>query len=457
MGGDAMTVGRLAAAALCASAATVAVGGEPEGPIRRYQRRPEFALSLPEVPADAVEVALELYNPAAREWRTWGKFGLEREDDVTKGGKIIFLAPSEGRHFLRAVARDRLGNVEAGGGPGAAEIVAVYDRTPPEVAILSPAGEVSFAPGKQIRLAWRTVEANPLEKGAATVHLSTDRGRTWRLVASRLDDKGEHVFRAPEGGACVICVSVRDASGNIGRGVSAAFRVVSRSGVPSVERQAPRPGKPQGRGALSGAERALGNGAAPPLVSPAREKPDVPPAPSGPGPPDRVASGTLTETTRRGTERARRAGARYGEGVAALASGRFKEAVACLREAVRADPGLRAAWLDLSVALSKSGDLAAAEKLVREAASRFPKDPDFPYNLGLVLARLSRLPEAREALQGALRLGAAAPEVHWALGVLAVDAGDLEAASAYFRKVVASSEAGSTLRKRAQSYLRAAE
>ncbi len=376
-----------------------------EAPVRRHQSNPEFVLSLPRVEPDAVEVRLELYDPDAREWRTCGKFELDREGDATRGGRAVFRAPSEGRYLLRAAARDELGNVESGPGPGAVEIVAVYDRTPPKVEILSPAAGSSFASGKEIRLEWRTVEANPARTGAATVHLSIDRGRSWRLVASRLDDTGAHVFRVSEGGRCVACVSVRDASGNLGRGVSRVFEVQGRAGAPPIERSAR--------------------------------------APAGPEPVD--------------AKRVRLAGVRYGEGAAALASGHIKEAVARLREAVAADPGLAAARLDLSAALSKSGDHSAAEKLLRDARSRFPKNPHFPYNLGLVLARLSRADEAREAFGEALRLGAAAPEVNWAHAVLALGEGDLEKARGHFREVVNTSEEASALRERALGYLGAGE
>ena len=141
---------------------------------------------------------LQLYDPPARTWRRWGKFNIERPDGKTTGGRIVFRAPGEGEYALRAAARDEVGNTRTGGGPETADLVAVFDRTPPEIRVTSPRPGAVFEPGSEVRLAWQTTEAHPLARGGAAVQISTDGGRTWRAAAWQTDDTGVFRLAAPE-------------------------------------------------------------------------------------------------------------------------------------------------------------------------------------------------------------------------------------------------------------------
>jgi tetratricopeptide (TPR) repeat protein len=141
-------------------------------------------------------------------------------------------------------------------------------------------------------------------------------------------------------------------------------------------------------------------------------------------------------------------------GAVALASGQYASAVSRLSEAVAADPNLEEAHLDLSAALALAGELDAAVKVLTRAESLFPKNAGFPYNRGLVLARMNLPGEARAALERASRIDPAHAGAHWALSVLAVEAGDLPRARAHWRKVVQSPQAAQDLRQRAMQCLR---
>jgi hypothetical protein len=168
-------------------------------PAARLQASPDFTLVLPHVEPDSVGVDLQLYDPRARAWLKWGEFDLERRDETTTGGRIVFRAPRQGEFALRAAARDEVGNTREGGGPETADLVAVFDRTRPEVRVTSPGAGVAFEPGAEVRLAWRTTETHPLALGAAAVEISADGARTWRVVARRTDDTDEFRLASPKG------------------------------------------------------------------------------------------------------------------------------------------------------------------------------------------------------------------------------------------------------------------
>jgi len=485
---------------LALAAAGVARAGEGGGaPAVRLQASPDFTLVLPSVEPDAVGVDLQIYDPLEREWRKWGEFKLERAAVKTTGGRLVFRAPLEGTFALRAAARDEVGNTREGGGPETADLVAVYDRTPPEIRVRSPGPGAEVDPGAEVRFTWRTKEAHPLARGAAAVEKSRDGGRTWRALTRRTDDTGEFRLAAPlTAGSFLLRVTVVDACGNRGRAVSHRVGVRARQHVEAVTPdpvivEPPRPEPPKAPAPVAGTLSAMEPSGPPsptvvtqpkpePLTSPVpitmttpRPEPGGPPAPVAVTPPHPEPPATVIERPpvappplRRTVDRrppvvvpppqrprvvevdpARRklARAAHTKGVRALAGGRLDEAAAALREAVSADPSREGAWLDLSAALAADGQLAKALAVLERAEALLPGSPDLPLHRGMVLVRLSRPADARAALERAVKLKPSSPEAHWTLSLLAAGEKDLDRARIHWREVLRWSPASSAIRR----------
>jgi tetratricopeptide (TPR) repeat protein len=84
--------------------------------------------------------------------------------------------------------------------------------------------------------------------------------------------------------------------------------------------------------------------------------------------------------------------------------GRYEEAIAAFREALRADPALPSAHLGLGVAYSGLGRHDDAVEALREAIRLRPAHAESHYNLGVALQRAGRLGEAAPALEKAVAL-----------------------------------------------------
>ncbi len=507
---------------LASAAATVARAREPRpAPAVRLQASPDFTLVLPRVEPDSIGVGLQLFDLRARVWRKWGEFRIERRGGVTTGGRIVFRAPGEGEFLLRAAASDKAGNTDLGAGPESADIVAVFDRAPPEVRLTSPVPGTVFGPRAEVRLAWRTTEAHPLARGAAAVEVSADGGQTWRVAVRQTDDTGELTLAAPGvEGAFLLRVTVVDACGNRGRAVSPAFEVrARRAALPVAARPRPvtpapvtpapaaplvvtpapvspprevrplapkeievavvleRPrtaaavAQPVAKPVAKPVSKPVVRPAAPhvtkPVAQPATQpatrpitKPVVKPAARpAPIPAAPVALAVRERPPAVEASPAQRALARasHAKGARALAAGRFEEALAALREAVAADPSREGAWLDLSAALARSGRLEEALTVLERAEARSPRSPDLPLNRGLVLVRLSRPGSARAALERAVALKPSSAGAHWTLGLIAVSEEDLPRARGHWREVVKWTPAVASLHKRAKQLLRESE
>jgi len=427
-----------------------APGRAPPGPSppRRYQNTPLFPLTLDQVDADVKDVTLEVYDRSARRWRTCGDFCLRREGDKAVQGGITFRARDEREYLLRSVARDRAGNVqETGAGPECAQVVAVYDRTPPQVDVVSPGPGAAFPAGEEIRVAWRTRDANPVKEKCVSAEVSRDGGRTWAALASGLDDVGGLALpgNLPPGPA-TLRVTVWDLCGNRGEGISHAFSVTAAG--PAVVRA---PKGPDQTAATPTPAEEPGRVTPAPKEEPRRvaTAPKEEPRPAAPVPKEEPRRATTDPQTRA------RAEERYRLGAAALVSGRHAEAVPRLREAITLDPDLESAWLDLSVALTGVGELAAAERTLAGAEKRFARSARFPFNRGLVLVRLGKPGDARVSFARACQLDPDLAEAHWSLATLAVEAGDLDSACAQWREVVRCTPPDSSLHQRAATYLEA--
>jgi Tfp pilus assembly protein PilF len=113
-------------------------------------------------------------------------------------------------------------------------------------------------------------------------------------------------------------------------------------------------------------------------------------------------------------------------GVLYLATGRRDRAIATLREALAADPGLAGARNTLAVAYARSGNLEGAISEWRTLLQAQPANVDVLYNIGTALLQLGRAAEAIPYLE---RFIASAPPPY---------AGDV----ARVRKMIAAARGG---------------
>ncbi len=67
-------------------------------------------------------------------------------------------------------------------------------------------------------------------------------------------------------------------------------------------------------------------------------------------------------------------------------------------------PEEAAAWIQLAYTTRRAENLAAAERILREARSKFPREAVIPYNLACYACQSGRLDEARKLLKEAHQL-----------------------------------------------------
>ncbi len=124
-------------------------------------------------------------------------------------------------------------------------------------------------------------------------------------------------------------------------------------------------------------------------------------------------------------------------GALLVEEGRFDEAIAHLREAVRIEPLYADAHNNLGAAIARTGRFDAAAEEYRVALRISPGLALAHNNLGLALARLTDLPGAIRELREAARLAPDWPDFHYNLAVLLASQGDRAGAVAELDAVLA--------------------
>lgn len=114
--------------------------------------------------------------------------------------------------------------------------------------------------------------------------------------------------------------------------------------------------------------------------------------------------------------------------------GEYAHAALIYRELIQAHPDMWNAYFNLGYAYSQQGDLASAAESLSQAATGDPSNAGARFYLGLVDLKLHRLDEAELNLRRALALSPAAPNYHFALGVILKVKGDTAGALAEFDK-----------------------
>lgn len=119
-----------------------------------------------------------------------------------------------------------------------------------------------------------------------------------------------------------------------------------------------------------------------------------------------------------------------------LRDGRTGEGLELLRIAVRLDPELAEAWINLGVAERRAGNLVAAETAYRRALEVDPSTVTAYQNLSALLRMVGREQEAEDLLALIDRSGNRNPFSYLALGDLSLRLGRLEEAGRFYRRAV---------------------
>ncbi|HEY0661420.1 MAG TPA: tetratricopeptide repeat protein, partial [Lysobacter sp.] len=95
---------------------------------------------------------------------------------------------------------------------------------------------------------------------------------------------------------------------------------------------------------------------------------------------------------------------------------RVAAAESAYREAIRLDPSMHAAWLDLSALLCDQGHCAEALQVLAEARTQFPSSTALLFNLALALEDTGDDEAAMQAYQDCLTLDPHNADAHFNLG-----------------------------------------
>lgn len=123
-------------------------------------------------------------------------------------------------------------------------------------------------------------------------------------------------------------------------------------------------------------------------------------------------------------------------GLTHLDGGRFQQAVAALREAIRLAPEIAAFHVNLAVALHRLGEISAAADSLQGALRLDARLPDAHYNYGNVLLDLGRSDDAEKHFAEAAALNPRHAQALNNLGHLLRRRGDLDEAIGRFRAAV---------------------
>src|ERR1041384_70796 len=117
-------------------------------------------------------------------------------------------------------------------------------------------------------------------------------------------------------------------------------------------------------------------------------------------------------------------------------AGRFEEANAALKEAVKLKPSDPAFHVALGTTWLKKPDLVEAEQAFRHALQLQPENPEAQMYLGYTLFLQAKYPEARELLEKSLAKQPAVAQTSFYLGLISQEQGDDAAAVQHFKRAL---------------------
>jgi Tfp pilus assembly protein PilF len=146
---------------------------------------------------------------------TWKSYGFFKELDKP----FTFTAESEGRYGFFVTLIDQKGNSDVTPvGKTPPQITVLFDWTPPEVTLISPAGGEIIGGQKAFDVKWKATDDYMAEKPISIEH-STDGGKSWAMIAKGLDNSGMYSWTPAAGvsGRMLVRVSAADEAGHVTR------------------------------------------------------------------------------------------------------------------------------------------------------------------------------------------------------------------------------------------------
>ncbi|MCP5110625.1 MAG: tetratricopeptide repeat protein, partial [bacterium] len=123
-------------------------------------------------------------------------------------------------------------------------------------------------------------------------------------------------------------------------------------------------------------------------------------------------------------------------GVELEADGKLDESLEVHLEALKIDPSLEQAHINLISLYARSGNLDQAVSHYQKAIELNPNLPDCHYNYGIILFNQKRFGEARAAFRKALEINPYYAKAHHNLGIMLEGEGNLDEAANHYRQAI---------------------
>ncbi|MFB2974436.1 tetratricopeptide repeat protein [Aerosakkonema sp. BLCC-F183] len=143
-----------------------------------------------------------------------------------------------------------------------------------------------------------------------------------------------------------------------------------------------------------------------------------------------------TSAAEKPSEQLKQAETLYNEGVTLQQQGKLEEAIAKYQEAIRLNPSLAFAHLNLGAALAGLGKQPEAISAYREAILLQPNLAEAYYNLGNALAQQGELPDAQAQYKQAIQINPTYAKAYYNLGNVLAQQGDRDGAIAQWREAI---------------------
>gem|GEM_PF-588189 len=153
-------------------------------------------------------------------------------------------------------------------------------------------------------------------------------------------------------------------------------------------------------------------------------------------PHDHPHSSKPTPETVGAAERNAKASEHLKRGAALESAGKIEESIAAHEQALKIDPGLAQAHINLISLYGRTKQFDKAERAFHAALEINPDLPDIHFNFGVLLAGQGRDKEAAQAFRRCLELNPYYAEAHHNYGALIEREGKLDEAARHYRKAI---------------------